>query len=164
MYRRNLLDKTKLELHSQHLVLIEGPSTKSTSAFPTLTGRTDGNRRVILPALSPVWADSTSSDAYLGSTLLREHVERLSSAASDDLSYAPSASGKAPNYNYYMHETSRLLQGMQASGGAGSGLHNGQHHLTAGSYVVVQIVEAKGPTLKAIAIAPSSIQQFHASK
>lgn len=174
VYRRNLLDKTKLELHSQHLVLIEGPSTKSTSAFPTLTGRTDGNRRVILPALSPVWADSTSSDAHLGSTLLREHVERLSSAASGDLSYAPSASGhaaaspdaagKAPNYNYYMHETSRLLQGMQASGGAGSGLHNGQHHLTAGSYVVVQIVEAKGPTLKAIAIAPSSIQQFHASK
>ncbi len=161
VYRRNLLEKTRAELHSQHLVLIEGPSTKSTATFPTLTGRTDGNRRVIFPALSPVWADSKSGEALLGSRLVKQHVEQLSVQARAKLEAGGEEEKGKVAYNHYMKETSELLEGMQASGGASSGLHYGHKLLVPGTYVVVQIVEARGPTLKAVPIAPSSIKQYH---
>lgn len=48
VFRRNIITKNKeCETGSLHLVLVEGLSAKATTDSPTLTGRTDGNQRVI---------------------------------------------------------------------------------------------------------------------
>lgn len=48
VFRRNIIAKNKeCETGSLHLVLVEGLSAKATTDSPTLTGRTDGNQRVI---------------------------------------------------------------------------------------------------------------------
>ena len=160
VYRRNLLEKTKAELHSQHLVLIEGPSTKSTRAFPTLTGRTDGNRRVVFPSSSPIWTDFQSTEAILGSRMIREYVDQLRGPAA----LVTPVEGEGTiriAYNYFMKEVSTLLEKLQATKGGSLELHDAGRYLVPGAYVVVQIVEAKGPTLKGVPVALSSIGQFH---
>jgi len=50
-YRQVLLEKNLREEADQfRLVLVEGPSSKSTPELPMLTGRTEGNKRVVFPA------------------------------------------------------------------------------------------------------------------
>ena len=47
-FRRNIRSKNQQqELGKVVVVLVEGPSLKSTDSNPTLTGRTDGNKRVV---------------------------------------------------------------------------------------------------------------------
>ena len=64
-------------------------------------------------------------------------------------------------YNYFMKEVSTLLEKLQATEGGSLELHDAGKYLVPGTYVVVQIVEAKGPTLKGVPVALSSIGQFH---
>lgn len=48
---RSIVEKrNRAEIGREHLVLVEGPSKRSTPEKPTLTGRTDTNKRCILPA------------------------------------------------------------------------------------------------------------------
>ena len=41
----------RVELGAERLVLVEGPSTKSTAEKPSLTGRTDENKRCVFGAI-----------------------------------------------------------------------------------------------------------------
>jgi MiaB/RimO family radical SAM methylthiotransferase len=180
VYRRNLLDITTHELHAQHLVLVEGYSTRSTDAFPTLTGRTCGNRRVVFPANVPMWADHREEGAVMGGRLLQEHVNTLIAEQEGERERSGDApapvtglegEAKRARYNHFMRESSALLETMHAhhegsSGGAGGGGGSSSSrggHVVPGTYVVVQVVEARGPTLKAVPIATSSLARYHNS-
>jgi tRNA A37 methylthiotransferase MiaB len=60
VYRLKLLEKNRLiDTNSIHLVLIEGYATRSTIENPMLTGRTDGNKRVIFSSKNPVFTSLT---------------------------------------------------------------------------------------------------------
>lgn len=50
-YRETLIEKNRLEEFGRlNLVLVEGPSNKSTKENPIFTGRTEGNKRILFPA------------------------------------------------------------------------------------------------------------------
>lgn len=49
-FRKYMLAKNELEEGTFHLMLVEGKGRKSTKENPTLTGRTDGNKRCVIPA------------------------------------------------------------------------------------------------------------------
>jgi tRNA A37 methylthiotransferase MiaB len=52
-FRSNVqLRNEREELGRLRLVLVEGPSSKSSSTKPTLTGRTDGNKRCVFDAVA----------------------------------------------------------------------------------------------------------------
>jgi MiaB/RimO family radical SAM methylthiotransferase len=167
VYRRRLLENAQKELHQQHLVLIEGPSTKSTRDAPYWTGRTDGNKRVVFPAHTPMWEDHRSQKAVQGSALIRELVDRTASevrhAAEAALDTEEEGEGsvavKRP-YALFMNVAADMLRkekghDADADADADAGLRD--IGVGPGTYVVVQVVEASGPTLKAVAVAPSTL-------
>lgn len=51
-YREGLQRVSEEEIGSTHIVLVEGPSRKSSEAQPELTGRTDTFKRVVFPDMS----------------------------------------------------------------------------------------------------------------
>ena len=64
-FRRIAVEKNRAtEAGAVHLVLVEGPSTKARGGALSLTGRTDGNKRVVFPADTFLPAfDAWSTDA-----------------------------------------------------------------------------------------------------
>ena len=48
-FREHMIKKNEEEVGKFHLVLIEGEGRKSTASNPTWTGRTDHNKRVVIP-------------------------------------------------------------------------------------------------------------------
>ncbi len=150
VYRRHLQMNAQKELHKQHLVLVEGPSTKSKVDAPYWTGRTDGNKRVVFPANTPMWHDHRSHEAVHGSTLLKQLVEdKVVEAA--QVNEGEEALKKRP-YALFMEAAAGLMRGLRGPSGQTQDIA-----LATGSYVVVQVVEASGPTLKAVAVAPSTL-------
>ena len=58
-FRRTVQNRNeRLELGAERLVLVEGPGTKSTAEKPSLTGRTDGNKRCVFDAV-PLFRNET---------------------------------------------------------------------------------------------------------
>ena len=150
VYRRHLQENAQKELHKQHLVLVEGPSTKSKVDAPYWTGRTDGNKRVVFPAHTPMWHDHRSQEAVHGSTLLKQLVKDMVVEAAQ-VNEGEEAPTKRP-YALFMEAAAGLMRGLRGSSGQTQDIE-----LATGSYVVVQVVEASGPTLKAVAVAPSTL-------
>ena len=89
-FRRNVQMKNeKEELGKLSLVLVEGPSTKSTAEMPSLTGRTDGNKRVVFPVATSRGLGSVEPGDYvivevkeIKGTTLRSELRGRSSIAS----------------------------------------------------------------------------------
>lgn len=57
-FRRRVTERNAVEVGSEHLVLVEGHSKRSSPANPTLTGRTDSNKRCVFSAAGDVLADA----------------------------------------------------------------------------------------------------------
>jgi hypothetical protein len=49
-FRTAMIEKNMSEVNQYHLVLVEGEAKKSTTEHPTLTGRSDGNKRCVFDA------------------------------------------------------------------------------------------------------------------
>jgi len=164
MFRSRLREKNQLqESGALRLVLLEGPSTRSGSV---LTGRTDGNKRVLFPAAAVL----TSLDR-LDKKDLRPSDERVSCDSGDDLAMwlergreDESALRKvlfSPFESIPTEvKTSLLSEGLTA-------LLDSHPHAIAlgaentGQYVVVRILKADGPTLRGVALSLSSIAEFN---
>lgn len=78
VYRQGLLAANEAAIGSRHVVLIDGPAKRSTEQAPSLQGRTDSNRRVVIPE-DLVAASFRNWAAFHGSTM-------VSTAAGRDLS------------------------------------------------------------------------------
>lgn len=139
-FRSTQLAKNRsLETNSTHLVLIEGESTRSQPQQVLLTGRTDGNKRVIFPF------------APMLSNLSCPHLpDALSSLPRGDAMMSMIDASKCftqklhelPNTNVVSHAIADLV----------------------GKYVVVRVVEANGPTLRAVAFSLTTASEYHERK
>lgn len=154
-------------------MLCEGVSTKSTPAHPTLTGRTDGNKRVVFStstsngsssscrtdnSIDSVsvphigWFDS-SSTVWDGRGMTREQVE---AALSNDMQrILGNSSSSSSDINI-----------ISSSSSDNSDSNNSKRTTTSsnnfsGRYIVVKIMHAQNTTLKGVAIGESSIEEWH---
>ena len=159
VYRTGLQKKNTLqESHQIRLVLVEGPSTKSSVVTPLLTGRTDNNKRVIFPANAPLFDDHKSDVAkaaiqdliaYGKGVILKEgeHMKNgvCMQASADLLTQLYNSHLTCGKEVYDRKETS--IEGVQ--------------NLQVGQYAVVLVQEAFGPTLRGVAVAASAMESFH---
>jgi tRNA A37 methylthiotransferase MiaB len=141
-FRGNIIPKNEeSEAGALRLVLVEGLSSKATSDNPTLTGRTDGNQRVVFNTINgqgtPVLKRfDCSSSMWDDRFLTRGEVER---ALADADTSPPSTIDRSNSDS----ETT-----------CSSGNHSGK-------YMVVKILEARTTTLRGVAIGESSIAEWY---
>ncbi len=81
VYRRNVALRNSQEDSEQlRVVLVEGEATKSTPEQPMLTGRTDGNKRVVFPEQDvPLFSEALANPLLLrglGGKLSLEHMQK----------------------------------------------------------------------------------------
>ena len=141
-FRTNVVARNhEIESGALRLVLVEGLSSKATTENPTLTGRTDGNQRVVFDAASITGTDGIAhsfidtfdcnSSEWDDVSLTREQVkDRLALiAANTDIGHNTTQSCLSDND-------------------------------FKGQYVVVKVIEAKSTLLKGVAIGRSTILEF----
>jgi hypothetical protein len=68
-----MIEKNLTEVDQCHLVLVEGVAKKSTEEHPTLTGRSDGNKRCVFDANESVILSSSGASPLS----LRDQFEAL---------------------------------------------------------------------------------------
>ncbi len=137
------------ELGRYRLVLVEGEATKASVLKPMLTGRTDGNKRVVFPSLptlahlNPNYFLNMQSD--LTHPDLDDQITTLSAKlvqGNTDCNSAVWSKNSSQTDPWPMLPPSELI----------------------GKYVIVKIVKANGPTLRGIAVAVSGIVDFQVQK
>ena len=147
LFRKNVVARNyEMESGTLRLVLVEGLSSKATLEKPTLTGRTDGNQRVVFETGQILGLDGSSvsfikpfdcnSTLWDDRSLNREQVL-------DMLAVIANTSRNAIND----------LSSADSDGSFSSTNFQGQ-------YVVVKILEAKNTTLRGVAVGRSNIRDF----
>lgn len=141
VFRSNLMTKNRAAEGGQvRLVLVEGYSTRSTPAVPMLTGRTDGNKRVIFPQPKQLLlqrdrtVEQVLSEAYQSRTGDRVEGSASQAAGVEMRSTFDSLNGLID----------QLPRDRVASLSASDSL--------VGKYVLVFVAEASGPTLRGAAV------------
>lgn len=183
-YRSHLIRKNISDEYGQlRLVLVEGPSTKSTPEYPTFTGRTDGNKRVIFRATNVVDFSSLGSLPMLlceaGSEILS--VSDKLEGDPSELSRARKEIVNALQTNLLLihdDERDRLVRKGLASAidrlavtedqiGSGNELkltRTSYPEEMIGNYVLVRIVKADTSRLRGFAIGKTTMTEFHKYK
>lgn len=133
------------------LVLIEGPSTRSTPYAPMLTGRTDGNKRVIFPAPQKLLPSVSSLHFAPLQGLLASHFSSSTKGSASDSGVAKGAHMAAVSA-LVTEALGKLSQEDVVSLSASS-----VAELT-GKYALCFIAEASGPTLRGVAVSLTSAQ------
>jgi hypothetical protein len=127
---------------------VEGPASKSTPEGPMMTGRTDGNKRVVIPAIHGIQA---MRDQYDDSTIgefdriVNEHLRNLESATAANARKLSSSS---------------IIDSSPLEGSPSDDLVA----QLSGRYVIVKVISAQSSTLKAVPVAFSNLlnyQKFH---
>ena len=146
--RRNVRE----ELGKLRLVLVEGPAKKSAPDRVMLTGRTDGNKRVVFP-LHPLFKSVSAIDESSRSELASRFEDANRILFSGDGMSSEACKEVSAQAGKVLTESvsSLLTRSGGASGASGEEL--------IGSYVVVLVTRANGPTLHAVPIAVSSIAE-----
>ena len=140
------------------LVLVEGPAKKSTAERVLLTGRTDGNKRVVFP-LQPVFK-SMSSIEESDRTQLRKCFEETDMILLDHDSSCTTSSDKFKGASARADRAiTDIMSSLLARRVAAAADIIASSEGLVGSYVVVRITRANGPTLHAVPIAVSSIAE-----
>jgi len=142
-YRKALIKKNlDTELGALRLVLVEGFAKKSTVDRILLTGRTDGNKRVVFPYHKHIFKDlSISRDTV-------QSVSRILNQVDEMIKYDDKNIENA--YNSKIEE-------LQLKDSIGNPLISEDLF---GKYVVVKIIKAGGQTLHAIPISVGSIEKY----
>jgi len=146
-FRRNIRDKNQQqELGKVVVVLVEGPSLKSTASSPTLTGRTDGNKRVVFnsrPVLKNV------------AEIQPEHMVKVKEtlALMDRNALANNSEEQRIDNEAIIN---KLLDSIPDEFKDSSSL--------VGRYVAVKITKASSPTLHGVGVCLTSLVETHRSK
>jgi len=137
VYREGVRRKNqRVEDGQYRYVLLEGEATRSTSKVPMLTGRTDGNKRVVFPAHAILASDRAPFVTHIQQELDALHQKH------GTLLPPPLITGSL------MHLASQHVVSSLTSN---QGLH--LHNPQPGDYVLCKVMEAAGPTLRAVSIA-----------
>lgn len=153
VFRRNVQARNvNVELGQYRLVLVEEMATKSTPAAPLLTGRTDGNKRVVFPGSGALFS---SFKAYKTHSLGDDVLDLAYAITRDEEEMA-----KIDVLNVHKTFTDRLQLHCQRPDFPREDVGTAEKGLM-GTYVVVKILKVNGTTLRGIAVAKSSIMEFH---
>lgn len=176
VYRECLLPKNHQEEQGKlRLVLVEEESQRSNESRPMLTGRTDGNRRVIFPgeslmklpeglALQLAQRRSTTAAAVgrgkiEGDVVLRADLAEQKDVplSVSDLLFAPNTVKDEDHIPYTQNGLRVYPESVIESGNAVE-LVDGK--TLVGQYVLVRVVRSFTSTLKGYAVAVSSIKEY----
>ena len=150
VFRAGVVDKNrKVEWGAFRLVLVEGPATRSTREKPMLTGRTDGNKRVVFPHPKHLLPSASSQHLTSVKQMLRRHF---------DQNIRTSLDASLP-LGTHMHASAALLHDDLSRLPPADVSSVEQSDTLVGRYVVVFIAEASGPTLRGVALAHSSLAE-----
>jgi hypothetical protein len=129
------------------LVLIEGHSTRSSPSLPMLTGRTDGNKRVIFPAPTRILPSISSKHFRSLQGLLASHFStHMTPAENTDVA-------KGTQMTAVNALVSDFLAGVGPEDVVCPSLASPDAAVQlTGSYALVFIAEASGPTLRGVAV------------
>lgn len=115
------------------LVLIEGLATKSAPGVTLLTGRTDGNKRVVFPAVSSILPMRDHYD---------NNVAKEFDSVVDGILPRMENSSTGVNMDDDMSADTKIAEEL------------------AGRYVIVKVIKAQSSTLRAIPVAFSNLLNF----
>ena len=162
-FRKYMIARNQQEEGMFHLMLVEGEGRKSTAERPTLTGRTDGNKRCIIGGGSGAGAAGNGDGS--------------SDVGSDDVNAGSGASDRSgagsllllPEYTSVEALTEVLARGGRAPSAptvtpstvTSSTVTPSMRGVVPGDYVVVQIDECKGQTLYGHGVGITSLVHFH---
>lgn len=167
VFRSNAIASNVASEHNRlRLVLVEGHSTRSTPSQPMLTGRTDGNKRVVFP----------DGEVLSLHQLLLSGAGVAGGGATDDtaLRYvvdcvqnADSGTAGLPDAHGLLLSTllTRGLHFDRSSNGWNSYSNSESVQRVSahtGRYVLVQVLKADTTTLRGIAVAASTLTEWHA--
>jgi len=154
VHHKNVAD----ELGQYRLILVEGLAKKSTTEQPWLTGRTDGNKRVLFPLGPRIFSAHSSyssqraSSAALNGRLAEVYQSLVGNTGS---------SGSAKDHSDLLRALSDFSSALEDTGVDGEAISTGiSAESLFGTYVVVKVLKVNGPTLRGIAISKSSIAAF----
>lgn len=144
-YRETLIEKNRVEEFGRlNLVLVEGPSTKSTQENPVFTGRTEGNKRILFPASDLVPASKARELLGAGASI-------FGSAES-----IPDA-----------EKVSLMTRGLFGNGAADQAPANMSRlegftpmDAVVGQYAVVRVLKSDTTTLRGVALGLSDVENF----
>jgi MiaB/RimO family radical SAM methylthiotransferase len=140
-FREQIPEKnTATESNRYRLVLVEGPATKSTANNVLLTGRTDGNKRVVFPALNGVLP---MRDTYDASSI--NEFDEFAAKAQANIAAEHNEPEDGDNSDSPVDTTEKVSQSAE--------------EMTS-KYVIVKIIKANGSTLRAIPVAYSNLLNF----
>ena len=137
-----------LEFGKLRLVLCEGPSNRSLRDDPQLTGRTDTNKRVVFPA-GPLLKS-------LKSELLPSLLQVLEKANEFNIAKSGEIHGTKMKSAFSAFEAE-----LNAASKDCNDIVSNSMEAAPGNYVLCRIVEANGPTLRAVAISLSSMEEYN---
>lgn len=130
------------ELGQLRLVLIEGPSTKSTTTQPSFTGRTDTNKRVVFPATS-AWKVNSSTPSKSDAI-----KKRIVEVALQD-----------PRTMSEEMKNTLIAQGLLLDSDVIGEEYNPPEDMT-GEYGIVKILKADSSTLRGVLCGTTSLSDF----
>lgn len=160
-FRERMLVRNKLNEDGRlRLVLVEGLSSKATAedAVPLMTGRTDGNKRVLFPTV-PSQLLSTPFDST--------HISRVQSMLKRTPSSSDSFTTSVPIQDEWQDLYSHLLIDSTKPSYSHSHSHSGDSGPLAtadelrGKYAVVHVHNASGQTLRGRVLGLTSMVEFH---
>jgi MiaB/RimO family radical SAM methylthiotransferase len=169
VHRNSLFMKNRLEeLGQLRLVLVEGYSTKSTENDPFLTGRTDGNKRVVFKGNSILsngyLIDSNSGTLWnkndnnnINNSITYELIEKLNEI-DNNLKLPEINTPTDADFATNLH--TKYEKSIIDSLAKISKDHKIDYRVLAGKYVLVKITKANGPTLLGVGLSVSSITEF----
>lgn len=157
-FRRNVREKNQRnELGKVVVVLVEGYSLKSTEDQPTLTGRTDGNKRVVFRCMPSILNSiSLPSDHLQSIRDAMDMVDRKIMGTSDD------SDGEGSR-----RESEEIIS--KALDAIPIGIHREPLPPSSllslvGRYVAVKVTKASSPSLHGVALAKTCLVETKESK
>jgi tRNA A37 methylthiotransferase MiaB len=140
-FREQIPEKnTATESNRYRLVLVEGPATKSTANNVLLTGRTDGNKRVVFPALNGVLP---MRDTYDASSI--NEFDEFAAKVQASIAAEHNEPEDGDNSDSPVDTAEKVSLSAE--------------EMTS-KYVVVKIIKANGSTLRGIPVAYSNLLNF----
>jgi radical SAM superfamily enzyme YgiQ (UPF0313 family) len=159
-FRSEVQKKNETEIVGTYqLVLVEGLASKSREEFPMLTGRDDGNRRIVFPAKSFMFESyekfkSMYSEDVLGA--MHGSQDEIIEGVNGKEKEVDIANSMGKHRDIYLAQLA-FNRRVELSGGVKMAP---PYNELVGTYVVVKILKANSTTLRGIGVAKSAIGEF----
>lgn len=162
-FRERMLVRNKQNEDGRlRLVLVEGLSSKATAedAVPLMTGRTDGNKRVLFPTVPSQLLSTPFDSAHI--SRVQSMLKRTPSSSDSFITSLPIQDEWQDLYSHLLFDPTKHSHSHSHShsGDSGGGpLATGDE--LRGKYAVVHVHNASGQTLRGRVLGLTSMVEFH---